>query len=190
MTKYLKRGILCAMALLSLIVLFAPFYKSIHSAFYFLGDLEHLDFYLSSTGDRGIFYILAGFDSARYFGFESEVLGFINHSIFWIELIAGLGLCALSVIVFIKGDNGLFSKIIIFASIAITFVYFSQVVIRCFNSSRYFFDRTNLSFFKKIRWFLTQQWKAMSKSSLILFITNVALGICYFFTEKNMPSEE
>lgn len=204
MAKYLKRGILCLMAFLSLFVLFTSFYNVELSIFDDINFIKNgysngfggdpLRFIVLNVTPRGIWFVNFGIHSlienggwiiVRAMRFETRFAAFIYLALFYLEFFGALALCGLAVMVLIKGDNGIFSKIIMFGSLAIIFLYFGQVFF-------WFWRPIRGEFFEKINVFFKASfgWARMSKLPIVLFVLNAILCAGYFFVSKRLPSEE
>ncbi|MBQ3571208.1 MAG: hypothetical protein IJA15_00090 [Clostridia bacterium] len=199
MATYLKRGILCAMALLSLLALFAPFYAGMEN---FFEEYERIGFSFSerefcidilmrrsfnmyrTMSVRGIWLLLGGLRACNRV-YRNDFFPVVSLVLTYIHTIGTIGILGLSIWVLIKGDNGLFSKIIIIGSIAMIFMYFCQVIMHfyLFRSYRNFMEDWNI--IEKIRYFFINTFQRTSTSSLWLLILSAGLGVGYMITEKS-----
>lgn len=203
MVKYLKRGILCLMAFLSLFVLFTSFYRQAPTFFDECSfSREHPfcsvfdDSVIAFFCPRGVWFITGGIDALShspisYFIrlFKTDFMNFIYLALFYLEFFGALAICGLAVMVLIKGDNGIFSKIIMFGSLAIIFLYAGQVFVYCWNPVHW---SSKMPFFEKLSRFFNDPhgWAGMSKLPIVLFVLNAILCAGYFFMGKMMPEAE
>ena len=208
MAKYLKRGILCLMAFLSLFVLFTSFYINLsdRGIFYEVDRIKRLYddgwgvnvliriIHYGDITPRGVWFVNFGIRSLisdgikffmQIFVFETSFMAFLYLALFYLEFFGALAICGLAVMVLIKGDNGIFSKIIMFGSLAIIFLYAGQVFV-------WFWQPIRGEFLEKINRFFTDTygWSRMSKLPIVLFALNAILCAGYFFISKRLPSEE
>lgn len=201
MAKYLKRGILCLMAFLSLCVLFTCFFKT---DILFIDEFKHviqlggwdrLQFYIYHRLPRGIWVVLGGFDTGGVYSiyFKTGFMQVLYWALTCIEFLGAIGLCGLSVFVLIKGDNGIFSKIIMFGSLAIILLYFGQVLLYWLQNvkrSPFWQSPNHNRISEKIEFFFETIRQYMSQQSFIILLFNGILAVGYFFMGKMMPETE